>query len=84
MEYSAQNSRAELIFQIKFEFGIIKRMFEAFFKVWYFIAILPFLIAKEGYEKLKIFLRQNIKIDWIYVSLGILIILLLILLVLLR
>ena len=58
-------------------------MFEAFFKVWYFIAILPFLIAKEGYEKLKIFLdKKNIKIDWIYVSLGILIILLLILLVL--
>jgi hypothetical protein len=51
------------------------------FKIWFLIAILPFTIAKEAYLKLKVFLdKRGIKIDWLYVSLVALIILLIILL----
>jgi len=34
-------------------------MFEIFFRIWYFIAILPILIAIEGYSMFKKFMSQG-------------------------
>ncbi|OGI93969.1 hypothetical protein A3A03_02970 [Candidatus Nomurabacteria bacterium RIFCSPLOWO2_01_FULL_40_18] len=59
-------------------------MFEFIFKIWYLIAILPFLIFLEGNDKLSDFLKKkNIYSDWdwYYGLLAILVILLVILLI---
>ena len=56
-------------------------MFQIIFKIWFLIAIMPLTIARATYAKLKNFLaKRNIKIDWLYVSLGFLILLLILLL----
>ncbi|KKT00523.1 MAG: hypothetical protein UV76_C0009G0002 [Candidatus Nomurabacteria bacterium GW2011_GWA2_43_15] len=56
-------------------------MFEILFKIWFTIAILPFLIMIEGYKKLKIFLgKHGYTLDWTHVALAILITLLIVLL----
>ena len=49
-------------------------------KVWFLVVILPFLIASEGYDKLKKFLeKNNYKVDWLYVMLGFLVFILVVL-----
>ena len=58
-------------------------MFEIVFKIWFLIAIMPLTLAQEGYAKLKPYLeKKGIKIDWLYVTLFSLILLLIILLML--
>jgi len=52
-------------------------MFQLLFKILYFIAILPVLIAIEGYKKLKKFMVERGYLpDWAYAWLVILILLL--------
>lgn len=56
-------------------------MWEIILKIWFFLAILPFTMATEGYNKLKKFLeKNNYKLDWVYVLLIVLVIFLIILL----
>ena len=60
-------------------------MGQIIFKIWYMIAILPLLIAIEGYHMLKGYLtRKNywgdVRDNWMYVLLGFLILLFLVLL----
>ena len=58
-------------------------MLEVLFKVWWMIAVLPFLIAIEGYKKLKKFLNKHgYSPDWAWAWLFILIVFLIVLLLL--
>lgn len=58
-------------------------MGEIISKIIFFIFILPFLMLSKGYEMFKKFMtRNNYTLDWAYVTLAILIILLVILLLL--
>jgi|GEM_PF-5763221 len=55
-------------------------MWDIIVKVWFLVVILPFLIASEGYDKLKKFLeKNNYKVDWLYVMLGFLVFILVVL-----
>ena len=59
-------------------------MFEAFFKIWFLIAILPILIFQEGLAWFKKYLaKNNREWDWLYLVYALLIALIIILLVLL-
>jgi heme/copper-type cytochrome/quinol oxidase subunit 2 len=59
-------------------------MFEFFFKVWFLIAILPFLIFQQGVVWFKGYLKKhNREWDSIYYIYALLIVLVIILLVLL-
>lgn len=59
-------------------------MFEIIFKIWYMIAVLPFLIFLKGYDMFKEFMsKHGYPLSWIhivYLLLAILIILLIVLL----
>ena len=56
-------------------------MFEVLFKVWWMIAILPFLVVAEAYGMTKKFMGQGKRWDYfLYGFLAVLIILLVILL----
>jgi len=56
-------------------------MFEFLFKVWYMIAVLPFLILLEGHKKLKTVLANHgYNIDWTHTTLLVLILVLIVLL----
>jgi hypothetical protein len=55
-------------------------MFEIIAKIWFFLVMLPFMILTEGYKVLKKFMtKRDYKLDWMYVTLAALILLLVIL-----